>query len=56
MDRLPTAAASILFTATIVYFIRRARAGMPIFVRRIGGLEAVDEAVGRIEQIFKAWK
>jgi hypothetical protein len=50
-ERLPTAVASLLFAATLLFFIRRARSGKPIFVRRIAGLEAVDEAVGRATEM-----
>ena len=35
----------------IGFFIRRAREGTDLFVRRIGGLEAVDEAVGRATEM-----
>jgi hypothetical protein len=51
MERLPAAVAAIFFAATLVYFIRRARSGKPIFVRRIAGLEAVEEAVGRATEM-----
>ncbi len=51
MERLPAAVASLLFAAILLYFIRRARSGKPIFVRRIAGLEAVDEAVGRATEM-----
>jgi hypothetical protein len=51
LDRLPTAIAAILFTAALVWFIRRARRGSRIFIRRIAGLEAVDEAVGRATEM-----
>lgn len=51
MERLPTATAALLFAAVLLYFLRRARGGKPIFVRRIAGLEAVDEAVGRATEM-----
>jgi len=51
IDRLPTAVAAVLFAAVLVWFIRRARRGGSIFIRRIAGLEAVDEAVGRATEM-----
>jgi hypothetical protein len=51
MERLPAAVAALLFAAVLVYFIRRARSGRPIFIRRIAGLEAVEEAVGRATEM-----
>ena len=37
----------VLFSVTVIYSIYRARGGGDIFIRRIAGLEAVDEAIGR---------
>ena len=51
LDRLPTAVATALFGAALVFFISVARKGKPIFIRRIAGLEAVDEAVGRATEM-----
>lgn len=45
------ALAIVLFVGTIVYFVRRAKRGEHLFVRRIAGLEAVDEAVGRATEM-----
>ncbi|MDE0186339.1 MAG: fibronectin type III domain-containing protein [Candidatus Poribacteria bacterium] len=39
--------ALILFSVAVVYSIYHARRGKEIFIRRIPGLEAVDEAIGR---------
>jgi hypothetical protein len=41
----------IAFILLTVYFIRRARTGEHLFIRRIAGLEAVDEAVGRATEM-----
>jgi len=41
----------LLLCAFIVYYIERAKAGKPIFIRKIAGLEAVDEAVGRATEM-----
>jgi len=46
--------ALIAFMVLTLYFIRRARSGEHLFIRRIGGLEAVDEAVGRATEMGRA--
>jgi len=46
--------ALIAFIAVVLYFIRRARSGEHLFIRRISGLEAVDEAVGRATEMGRA--
>ena len=46
--------ALIAFIAVILYFIRKARSGEHLFIRRIAGLEAVDEAVGRATEMGRA--
>jgi len=40
-----------LLLGPVLYFIRRARRGDELFVRRIGGVEAVDEVVGRSAEL-----
>ena len=50
-DRLPVAIATVLFAAVLLFFLRQARRGRPLFIRRIAGLEAVDEAVGRATEM-----
>ena len=37
----------ILFVGPVLYFIRKAERGRKIFIRRIPGIDAIDEAVGR---------
>jgi hypothetical protein len=51
LDRLPAAIATVLFAAVLLFFLRQARRGRPLFIRRIAGLEAVDEAVGRATEM-----
>lgn len=41
----------LLFSFLVVHFIRRSRRGHSIFVRRIAGIEAVEEAVGRAAEV-----
>lgn len=50
-ERLPTAIATLAFAALIVGFVLLARRGRPLYIRRIAGLEAVDEAVGRATEM-----
>jgi hypothetical protein len=40
-----------LFIATVVVLVERARRGARLFIRRIAGLEAVEEAVGRATEM-----
>lgn len=37
----------ILMVGPVLYFIKRAKRGYPLFIRRIPGIDAVDEAIGR---------
>ncbi|MCX7785352.1 MAG: fibronectin type III domain-containing protein [candidate division WOR-3 bacterium] len=43
----------IIFFSLILYFISRARQGKELFIRRIAGLDAVEEAVGRATEMGK---
>ncbi len=40
-----------LFCGTIIYYIYKARQGKEYFVRKIAGLQAIDEAVGRATEM-----
>ena len=42
-----------LFTAFLGYFVSQAKTGKELFIRRIPGLAAVDEAVGRATEMGK---
>ncbi len=44
----------LLFATVIVWSIYRARSGKEVFVRRIPGLEAVDEAIGRATEMGRS--
>ncbi len=44
----------LVFGGLVAYFVRKARSGVHLFVRRIAGLEAVDEAVGRATEMGRA--
>jgi hypothetical protein len=43
----------LIFTAIMVYFIIKARSGAELFVRKLAGIEAVDEAIGRATEMGK---
>ena len=43
----------IIFFSLILYYITHARRGKKLFIRRIPGLDAVDEAVGRATEMGK---
>ncbi len=45
--------AMVIFFALVIYFIEHAKAGRHLFVRRIAGLDAVEEAVGRATEMGK---
>ncbi len=44
----------ILLCAFILYYIYQAKKGKALFIRKIAGLEAVDEAVGRATEMGKS--
>jgi len=45
--RLSTLLIFVLFSGAVVVSIQLARGGRPLFIRRIAGLNAIDEAIGR---------
>ena len=52
-ERIVMFAAIMLFSGTLLFFIRKARRGEEIFLRDIPGLKAVEEAVGRSTEMGK---
>ena len=54
MGKIPLFLAMILFSAAIFWNIYDARSGKEVFVRRIPGLEAVDEALGRATEMGRS--
>jgi hypothetical protein len=44
---------TIIYLALVIYFVRAARSGKEIFLRRIPGLDALDEAIGRATEMGK---
>jgi hypothetical protein len=51
--RVNALVAVVVLSALIIYFIEHARRGGSIFIRKIAGLDAVDEAVGRATEMGK---
>jgi hypothetical protein len=45
--------ATVFLISAILYYISHARAGKKLYIRKIAGLEAVDEAVGRATEMGK---
>ena len=52
--KIPLFIVMLLFSAAIVWNIYDARSGKEVFVRRIPGLEAVDEAIGRATEMGRS--
>jgi hypothetical protein len=50
-DRFWLFVLTVIFGGSVIYWIYHARTGKPIKVRKIAGLEAVDEAVGRATEM-----
>jgi hypothetical protein len=53
IERLNILIGVVIYTLLLVWFIRKARGGEKLFVRRIAGLEAIDDAVGRATEMGK---
>ncbi len=49
--RINILVAVLIFMGTVVMLVERARRGAKLFVRRIAGLEAVEEAIGRATEM-----
>ncbi len=43
----------LIFSALVLYFVRRARRDKNLFIRKIAGLAAVEEAIGRATEMGK---
>jgi len=53
-DRFWIGVITALLCGSVVYWIRHARKGKPLKIRKIAGLEAVDEAVGRATEMGRS--
>jgi len=52
-DRLNTFILLLILATAVLIYIRLARAGRPLFIRKLAGLDAMDEAVGRATEMGK---
>jgi hypothetical protein len=52
-DRTPNLIFVALIVCMLLYFIARARGGQELFIRRLAGLNALDDAVGRATEMGK---
>lgn len=52
-ERVNVLIAVVIFVTAIVYFVRSARAGKDLFIRRLAGLDEIDNAVGRATEMGK---
>jgi hypothetical protein len=53
-DHVWLAVIMVALCGAIIFFIERARRGRPVKVRRIAGLEAIEEAVGRATEMGRS--
>ncbi|TET44968.1 hypothetical protein E3J62_08895 [candidate division TA06 bacterium] len=53
LGRLNALIAIVIFVFLILYYVGSARKGKKLFIRRIAGLDAIDEAVGRATEMGK---
>ncbi|MFQ5906790.1 MAG: DUF6754 domain-containing protein, partial [bacterium] len=53
VGRLNALIAIVIFVSLILYYVRSAKKGKELFIRRIAGLDAIDEAVGRATEMGK---
>ncbi len=44
----------VVFSVVVLFYIYRARRGAPLYIRKLPGLEAVDEAVGRATEMGRS--
>ncbi len=52
-SRLNVMVAVIIFVVSIVYFVTAAKSGKELFIRRLAGLDEMDNAVGRATEMGK---
>jgi hypothetical protein len=50
-DRINALALIVLFSALVLLYTRWAKQGKPLYIRKIAGLDAVEEAVGRATEM-----
>lgn len=50
-EKLPVAVSMLIFSGCVIFFIHRTMSGKSLFIRKIAGLDALDEAVGRATEM-----
>lgn len=53
LRRLNAFVGTVMLSFFIIFFIQQAKAGKELYIRKIAGMEAVDEAVGRATEMGK---
>ncbi|MBN1879287.1 fibronectin type III domain-containing protein [bacterium] len=53
LDEIPVILAILIYISLLLYFIQAARRGVELFIRRISGLTAVEDAIGRATEMGK---
>jgi hypothetical protein len=54
LNKMNMLVVALILSFSVLYFIENAKAGKRLFLRRIAGLEAVEEAVGRATEMGRA--
>lgn len=54
VERLNALILLVVFSISVLYYISRAKGGSELFIRKLQGLEAVDEAVGRATEMGRS--
>jgi hypothetical protein len=54
LQRLSVFLVLVLFLAAMLWFISRAQSGQQLFVRRIPGIDAIEEAIGRATEMGRS--
>ncbi len=54
LNKINLLVVAVILSVAIIYFVQHAKAGKRLFLRRIAGLEAVEEAVGRATEMGRA--
>lgn len=53
VDRINSLVLLVIFAAAVLIYIRLAKLGRPLFLRKLSGLDAMDDAVGRATEMGK---
>ena len=54
VERLNALVLLVVFSLSVLYYISRAKGGSDLFIRKLPGLEAIDEAVGRATEMGRS--